>query len=426
MRLLSVFNKEKDEAAIMSALHRSQAIIHFTTDGTIIWANPNFCKALGYSLSEIQGQHHRIFVDPYYAASPNYQAFWSDLGAGKFKSSQYKRIAKGGREVYIEATYNPILDRNNKPFKIVKIATDITVKTRKMREALDRTQAVISFNMDGTILEANSLFLNAVGYSIEDIRGKHHSIFMDPVEAQSPSYSEFWKALNRGEFQAGDFRRIGKGGQEIWIRVSYNPVFGNDGLPYMITKFATDITQQKRIAKQTAEVATSVATATHEMSGSIQDIAKNMALTRDNVENISDETANATAFIDHLMDSAKNMGEVVSLIKAISSQINMLSLNAAIEAARAGEAGRGFSVVADEVKKLANQTGASTEKITVEISDMQSISKKVSDSLLRIKELLDGVSARAHTVAAATEQQASVTNDIAKNVMTVSELVNRR
>lgn len=410
----------------MSALHRSQAIIHFTTDGTIISANENFCKALGYSLSEIQGKHHRIFVDPHYTASPDYQAFWSDLGAGKFKSSQYKRIAKGGREVYIEATYNPILDRNKKPFKIVKIATDITVKTLKMREALDRTQAVISFNMDGTIIEANSLFLNAMGYSFEEIRGKHHSIFMDPADAQSPSYSEFWKALNRGDFQADDFKRVGKGGKEIWLRASYNPVFGNDGLPYMVTKFATDITQQKLIAKQTAEVATSVATATHEMSGSIQDIAKNMALTRDNVENISDETTNATVFIDHLVDSAKNMGEVATLIKAISSQINMLSLNAAIEAARAGEAGRGFSVVADEVKKLANQTGASTEKIAVEIGDMQSISTKVSETLLRIKDLLDGVLARAHTVAAATEQQASVTNDIAKNVMAVSELVNRR
>ncbi|MFB7143353.1 methyl-accepting chemotaxis protein [Agrobacterium deltaense] len=410
----------------MSALHRSQAIIHFTTDGTIIWANQNFCKALGYSLPEIQGKHHRIFVDPHYAVSTDYQAFWSDLGLGKFKSSQYKRIAKGGREVYIEATYNPVLDRNKKPFKIVKIATDITVKTLKMREALDRTQAVISFNMDGTIIEANSLFLNAMGYSFEEIRGKHHSIFMDPAEAQSPSYIEFWKALNRGDFQAGDFLRMGKGGREVWIRASYNPVFGNDGLPYMVTKFATDITQQKRIAKETAEVATSVATATHEMSGSIQDIAKNMALTRDNVENISDETTNATVFIDHLVDSAKNMGGVATLIKAISSQINMLSLNAAIEAARAGEAGRGFSVVADEVKKLANQTGASTEKIAVEIGDMQSISKKVSDTLLRIKDLLEGVLARAHTVAAATEQQASVTNDIAKNVMAVSELVNRR
>ncbi|MGP4686742.1 methyl-accepting chemotaxis protein [Agrobacterium pusense] len=426
MRVLNVFGKEKDEAAIMSALHRSQAIIHFTTDGTIIWANQNFCKALGYSLPEIQGKHHRIFVDPHYAVSADYQAFWSDLGSGKFKSSQYKRIAKGGREVYIEATYNPILDKGHKPYKIVKIATDITVKTLKMREALDRTQAVISFNMDGTIIEANTLFLNAVGYSFEDIRGKHHSIFMDPPDAQSPSYSEFWKALNRGEFQADDFKRVGKGGKEIWLRASYNPVFGNDGLPYMVTKFATDITQQKLIAKQTAEVATSVATATHEMSGSIQDIAKNMALTRDNVENISDETTNATVFIDHLVDSAKNMGEVATLIKAISSQINMLSLNAAIEAARAGEAGRGFSVVADEVKKLANQTGASTEKIAVEIGDMQSISKKVSDTLLRIKDLLEGVLARAHTVAAATEQQASVTNDIAKNVMAVSELVNRR
>lgn len=426
MRILSGYRKGKDEAAIMAAVQRSQATIHFFTDGTILWANQNFCDALGYSLSEIRGKHHSIFVEPHSASGPEYQTFWSDLASGKFKSSQYKRIAKDGRPVYIEATYNPILDRNGKVFKVVKIATDITIKTLKMREALDRTQAVISFNMDGTIIEANRLFLDAVGYSLPEIQGKHHRMFVDPAEAETATYEGFWKALNKGEFQAGDFRRIGKGGREVWIRASYNPVFGNDGLPYMVTKYATDITHQKKIAKQTSEVATTVATATHEMSGSIHDIAKNMALTRDDVETISSESTNATAFIDHLLDSAKNMGEVATLIKAISSQINLLSLNAAIEAARAGEAGRGFSVVADEVKKLANQTGASTEKIAVEIGDMQNVSKKVSDTLLRIKNLIEGVLERAHMVAAATEQQASVTNDIAQNVMAVTELINQR
>lgn len=410
----------------MSALHRSQAIIHFDTDGTIIWANQNFCKTLGYSLSEIQGKHHRIFVDAEYSSSPDYEAFWSDLASGVFKSSQYKRIAKGGREVYIEATYNPILDRNNKPFKIVKIATDITAKTLKMKEALDRTQAVISFNMDGTIIEANSLFLKAVGYTLAEIRGKHHRMFVAPDEVQSASYDAFWKALNRGEYQAGEFLRIGKGDKEVWIRASYNPVFDNDGRPYMVTKYATDITQLKLIAKQTSEVATSVATATHEMSGSIQDIARSMALTRDNVQTISHETLAATDFIDQLVEDAKNMGEVAALIKAISSQINLLSLNAAIEAARAGDAGRGFSIVADEVKKLANQTSASTEKISSEINDMQDISQKVSETLLRIKTLVEAVMDRAQTVAAATEQQAAVTNDIARNVMTVNDLVNHK
>ena len=410
----------------MAALNRSQAIIHFTPDGTILWANENFCKALGYTLDEIKGKHHSLFVEPDHVASQDYKDFWNKLRAGTFQSAQYKRIAKGGREVFIEATYNPVYDAHGKTVRVVKLATDITVKTLKMKEALDRTQAVISFKLDGTILEANSNFLNAMGYTLAEVKGQHHRMFVEDSYSHSQAYRDFWTALNRGDFQAGEFLRIGKGGKEVWIQASYNPVFGNDGQPYMVTKYATDITKQKSIAKQTAEVASSVAAATHEMSGSIQDIARSMAMTRDNVQTVSNETANATNFIQQMSEAAQSMGEVVTLINAISSQINLLSLNAAIEAARAGDAGRGFSVVADEVKKLANQTSQSTGKIVSEIGGMQKISENVAQTLVRIKNLVEGVMESANTVAAATEEQSAVTNDIANNVMMVSDLVNRK
>lgn len=425
MQLLSrLLGKGND--AIMAALGRSQAIIHFTPDGTILWANENFCKTLGYRLEEIQGKHHRIFVEPDFAASEEYRLFWKTLAAGSFQSAQYKRIAKGGREVYIDATYNPVYDVRGKTVMVVKFATDITVKTLKMKEALDRSQAVISFKLDGTIIEANSNFLSALGYTLSEIKGQHHRMFVEESFANSQAYRDFWATLNRGDFQAGEFLLIGKGGKEVWIQASYNPVFGNDGKPYMVTKYATDITRQKALAKETAQVAASVAAATHEMTGSIQDIARSMAMTRDNVQTVSNETTTATKFIDQMAAAAQSMGEIVTLINAISSQINLLSLNAAIEAARAGDAGRGFSVVADEVKKLANQTSQSTEKIVSEINGMQKISENVAHTLIRIKDLVEGVMESANTVAAATEEQSAVTNDIANNVMMVSDLVNRK
>lgn len=412
--------------AIMAALDRSQAIIHFTPNGTILWANTNFCSAMGYRLDEIVGKHHSMFAEPGFSETQDYKDFWSKLAGGSFHSGQYKRIAKGGREVFIEATYNPIYNASGKTVKVVKLATDISIKTLKMKEALDRTQAVISFKLDGTVLDANDNFLNALGYSMSEIKGQHHRMFVDAGYASSQAYRDFWTSLNRGDFQAGEFLRLGKGGKEVWIQASYNPVFGNDGKPYMVTKYATDITKQKSIAKQTAEVASSVAAATHEMSGSIQDIARSMSVTRDNVQTVSMETANATQFINEMTEAAKNMEEIVALINAISSQINLLSLNAAIEAARAGDAGRGFSVVADEVKKLANQTNQSTDKIVSEIAGMQKISENVSRTLVKIKDLVEGVMEGANTVAAATEEQSAVTNDIANNVMMVSDLVNRK
>lgn len=412
-----------DATRIMEALDRSLAIIHFDPTGKILWANDNFLGAMGYRLDEIVGQYHRMFVDPGYTASEAYRTFWDDLGAGKFKSAQYKRIARGGREVFIEATYNPIFDSKGKVCKVVKLATDITVKTTKMREALDRTQAVISFDLDGTIVEANGNFLNAVGYSFEEIRGQHHRMFVDPEYASSKAYQDFWAALNRGEFQAGEYQRIGKGGKVIWLQASYNPVFGNDGKPCQVTKYASDITRQKEIALRTNETVNSVAAATHELSGSVTDIARSMVQTRDSVRSVSDQTQAAAAGMQQMVAAAANMGNVVELIQTISGQINLLALNAAIEAARAGDAGRGFSVVADEVKKLASQTSSSTTQITEEIKQVQKVSNSVSDGLLEIQRLVQQALDGTNSVVAATEEQSAVTNEISNNMVTITDLM---
>src|SRR5262245_4961165 len=240
-----------DVAAKLDAVSRSQAVIEFNLDGTIITANQNFLSAMGYTLPEIAGKHHSMFVEPSYRESAEYREFWEKLRRGEHDTAEYKRFAKGGKEIWIEASYNPVRDQAGKPVKVIKFATDITAK--KMRSladagkiaAVDRAQAVIEFKLDGTIVTANGNFLNAVGYSLGEIQGKHHSMFMPPVDRDSAAYREFWAALNRGEYQHGEYKRIGKGGKEIWILASYKPILDEKGMPFGVVKFATDVSAEK-------------------------------------------------------------------------------------------------------------------------------------------------------------------------------------
>jgi methyl-accepting chemotaxis protein len=241
----------RDAEAQVAAIDRSQAVIEFKMDGTIVTANQNFLDAMGYRLDEIQGKHHRMFMPPELHGSSEYQAFWAGLNRGEFQAAEYKRIAKGGREVWIQASYNPILDGAGKPVKVIKFATDITEKKIRSMEdagkiaAIGRAQAVIEFDLDGTIITANQNFLTTLGYQLEEIRGKHHSMFVSPEERGSAAYREFWAKLGRGEFQSAEYKRFGKGGKEVWILASYNPILDDAGRPFKVVKFASDITAEK-------------------------------------------------------------------------------------------------------------------------------------------------------------------------------------
>jgi methyl-accepting chemotaxis protein len=241
----------QDSMAQAAAISRSQAVIEFKMDGTIVTANENFLGVVGYALAEIQGRHHSMFVDPSERESTAYREFWASLNRGEYQAAEYKRVGKGGKEVWIQASYNPVLDARGKPVKVIKFATDITAqKVRSMENlgkiaAMDRSQAVIEFNMDGTIVTANENFLGAMGYALGEIQGKHHSMFVEPLEAASAAYREFWAKLNRGEFQAAEYKRFGKGGKEVWILATYNPILDEKGKPFKVVKFATDVTGPK-------------------------------------------------------------------------------------------------------------------------------------------------------------------------------------
>jgi len=265
--------------ALAAAISKSQAVIEFRMDGTIVTANENFLNAMGYALAEIQGKHHSMFVEADQRDGAGYREFWARLNRGEFQAAEYKRIGKNGKHVWIQASYNPILDKNGKPVKVIKFAADITAqKVRSMEAAgqiaaIGRSQAVIAFNLDGTIIRANDNFLNAMGYSLAEIEGKHHRMFVDPSERDSAAYREFWARLNRGEYQAGEYKRLGKGAKEIWILATYNPITDDSGKPFAVVKFATDVTGQKLkaadIAGQIAAIRKSQAVIEFGMDGKI-------------------------------------------------------------------------------------------------------------------------------------------------------------
>ena len=275
----------RNALAQAAAISKSQAVIEFNLDGTIITANQNFLSALGYSLEEIKGKHHSVFVEPAVRDSNDYREFWAGLNRGEFQAAQYKRIAKGGKEIWIQASYNPIFDTKGKPVKVIKFATDITAQTIQGMEdagkiaAMSRAQAVIEFNMDGTIVTANDNFLNAMGYSLPEVQGKHHSMFVTPADRGSATYREFWASLNRGDYQAAEYKRIAKGGREVWILATYNPILDEAGKPFKVVKFATEVSEQKLKAAdsdgQIAAISKSQAVIEFNMDGTIRNANPN-------------------------------------------------------------------------------------------------------------------------------------------------------
>jgi methyl-accepting chemotaxis protein len=459
-----MFRSANETTAKLSALDRSQAIIEFKLDGTILAANSNFLSVMGYSLNEILGQHHSLFVDQASRNSPEYREFWASLNRGEYQAAEYKRIAKDGHEVWIQASYNPVLGRDGKPTKVVKFATDITREKRRNAEfesqinAIRRSQAVIEFRLDGTIITANENFLGAMGYRLDEIQGQHHRMFVEPAYRDSDEYREFWASLARGEFQSAEYKRAGRGGKEVWIQASYNPIFDTSGRPYKVIKFATDITArvkerlrraelQHSIALDLGEITNAVADVTEqtsdaagassETSMNVQAVAAGAEELAASVHEISQQVSHAlaisteavtqgqqtSAIASGLTTSAQKIGEIVTLIDTIASQTNLLALNATIEAARAGEAGRGFAVVAAEVKGLATQTAKATEEIGSQIEQTQIATRQVVDAIDLITSTVVKINEISVAISAAIEEQSAVTREMSASMQTASRSV---
>ena len=393
----------ENTAGKIDAIDRSQAVIEFNLDGTIRTANQNFLSAVGYQLSEIVGQHHRLFVDPAEAASPGYAQLWQNLRAGKFTSSQFKRIGKGGREIWIQASYNPILDASGKPTGVIKFATDITEAKRAAADAtgkldsISRSQAVIEFTLDGEILDANDNFLNAMGYRLEEIRNRHHRMFVEQDHAASQAYQDFWASLKRGEFQAGEYKRVAKGNKEVWIQATYNPIFDADGKPIKVVKFATDITARKvainELDHALQQLATGDLRATldTEFPGDMETLrqAFNQSLERltglvgqirgatNEVENASREIASGTSDLSERTEqAASNLEETAASTEQMSATVRQNAQNA-----------RNANQLADEANQTATQGGGIVEQAVTAMSEIEESAQKITDIIGVIDEI---------------------------------------
>ncbi|QBC33264.1 methyl-accepting chemotaxis protein [Pandoraea sp. XY-2] len=403
--------EQQELQAVSAALNRVQAVIEFDLQGQILHANENFLQTVGYQLDEIRGQHHRIFCESDYVASGAYRDFWAKLGRGEFDAGEYKRIGKGGREVWIRASYTPVFDAHGTAYKVIKFATDITADRARQAEfegkvrAMDLAQAVIEFDLDGTVIAANDNFLTTLGYSLDEIRGKHHRMFCEADYAASPTYRDFWGKLNRGEFDAGRYKRIGRGGREVWIQATYNPILDASGRPYKVVKFATDITQQVELeasVKRRAEddqrkVALLLDTVNRAAAG---DLTGEIAVAgEDPIDQLADG-------IRHMMDDLRGViGKVVKSAGEFSG------------------ASRDIADRANTVATGAQALGATVEEMNASIEELTASINSIADNTKGADQLAKATQQEAETGARAIARSVEAMELINKSSEDISEIV---
>ncbi|MEY4765968.1 MAG: hypothetical protein RI907_2641 [Pseudomonadota bacterium] len=422
-----------DAEGKMLAIDRSQAIIEFDLTGRVLQANENFLRLMQYDLDDIRGRHHRMFVDPATAVSPDYQLFWEWLGRGEFTSGEYKRVGRQGREVWIRATYNPILGSDGRPVKVVKFAVDVT--EAKMRNvefeakvaAIERSLAVIEFDLDGQVLRANRNFLVAMGYTAREIQGQHHSLFCTPEYTQSPEYQDFWLKLGEGNHVSGRFHRMGKYNRDVWIQAAYNPVLDVNGKVVKIIKFAYDVTKEVKLERHISQKSKAMAEGVQSLVESITAIAANTNVAGELANEATkvarqghEAIAKALATIDVIQTGSTRMAEIVRVIGEIANQTNLLAFNAAIEAARAGQHGVGFSVVAGEVRKLAERSSQAAREIAklidesaMQVANGALVSKEAAHSFEGILQSVGRTGGSVSQIAQAAEVQRQMANQVA-------------
>ncbi len=388
----------------VAAIGRSQAVIEFTLEGKILTANDNFLKTVGYSLEEVRGQHHGMFVDPAYRESAEYRRFWEKLGRGEFEAGQFRRVDKGGKEIWLQASYNAILDGSGKPFKVVKYATDIT--EQKLRNAnfegqlaaINKSQAVIEFALDGKVLTANENFQKTMGYTLDEVRGQHHSMFVDPAYRQSLEYRAFWEKLGRGEFDAGQYRRVAKGGRETYLQASYNPIMDASGKPYKVVKFATDVTMMVQAVKQ-VQVAVEAAKSNDltsripldgksgdiaKLCGGVNDLLDTMMKVIGEIKGMAHEVSSASAEIStSTTDLSQRTEEQAASLEETSASMEQIAVTVKKNADNAQQANQS----ANNTREVADRGGEVVARAVEAMAHIEASSGKISDIIGVIDEI---------------------------------------
>jgi len=462
----------KDEKYQLTAIDENFAVISFKPDGTILNANKNFLDILGYELGEIVGKKHSIFCDKDYASTKEYDEFWKKLNNGIAQISEFKRVRKSGESIFIQASYTPVKDSSGKVIKVIKFAQDIT--KRKLQtldysgqlDAISKSQAVIEFNMDGTIIKANKNFLDTLGYSEGEIIGKHHSIFCEASYKNSSEYKTFWEHLNQGQFESGEYLRIGKNGKEVWILASYNPIFDIDNKPFKVVKYATDITDRKNLIFQidenvhkltnsldtlsqssasmkdsasiTMNGSQEVSVAVTQVNQAVSDVSEKIESMSSSISVIADSSSEGekiakealerskttTSAMLKLDEESEKIGETINIVTQIAFQTNILSLNAAVEAATAGEAGKGFAVVAQEVRNLAARSDDAAKEITNAVQLIQSLVKSSLESINEVDRTIENITKMSTSISSSINEQQNISNDLASTALEASQGVN--
>jgi methyl-accepting chemotaxis protein len=427
----------------ITAIRKSQAVIEFNLDGTIFYANDNFLKTLGYTLDEIKGKHHSIFVDSSYCASFEYRQFWEKLRRGEYDEGQYKRITKSGNEIWIQASYNPIFDSYNRPYKVVKYATDITAEKKRNADyegqfaAISTSQAVIEFNLDGTILNANENFLKALGYTLNEVQGQHHSMFVDSSYKNSDEYRQLWRKLSNGEYESGRFPRISKTGKKIWIQASYNPIKDLNGRLYKVVKYATDITAQvnaENILRETVSEIQKVLGAASDSDFSLRvdvkdktgdlialsesvnslldtfsDVVENIKTAADTIFTASSEIAQGNADLSSRTEQqAANLEETASSMEELTSTVKLNADNA-----------KQANLLAEKASGVATDGGSLIQQVVVTMDDINQSAKKISD----IIGVIDGIAFQTNILALNAAVEAARAGDQGRGFAVVASEV---
>lgn len=407
------------EQLFYQAVQQQVLMIVFTSQGEIVDANPLFLQTIGYEKHEVSGQHHRIFCAAEYTRSSDYQRFWQQLAQGKAQAGTFTRYKKNGEAVTLEANYFPVSDQQQVRW-VVKFAADVTEKMSQLADqqaiisALDKSMAVIEFTPDGGIVRANTNFLKTVQYSAAEVVGKHHRLFCPASFLQQQP--NFWAELAAGHFKHGRFERVNKAGQPIWLEATYNPIFDEAGHVIKVIKFASDITakvQREQEVERVAQLALQSSLQTVDVAGQSKHLLTSV---QNNSVSIATEVGQAFAQIEQLNEESKAISSIVTTIRSIADQTNLLALNAAIEAARAGEQGRGFAVVADEVRNLAARTSSSTVEIHRVVERNMTLTHTVLDRMKHASALSDNGLSLVGQAHQAQDQIAAVAQSVSETI----------